>query len=53
MNPNNDLVNFQSVPTGQVTDDNNITYTTYVKKLVMNKVTILPILPSISYTYEF
>ena len=53
MNPNIVLVNFQSVPTGQVTDDNNITYTTYEKKLVMNKVTILPILPSISYTYEF
>jgi hypothetical protein len=45
MNPNIVLVNFQSVYNP---DDN-----TSEKKLVMNKVTILPILPSISYTYEF
>jgi len=44
MNPNIVLVNFDSVDNGSGV---------YEKKLVMNKVTILPILPSISYTYEF
>ena len=45
MNPNIVLVNFQSVynPDDQTSE----------RQLVMNKVTILPILPSISYTYEF
>ena len=44
MNPNIVLVSFTSVET-----DPGV----YERRLVMNKVTILPILPSISYTYEF
>jgi outer membrane receptor for ferrienterochelin and colicin len=44
MNPNIVLVNFESVETSPGN---------YEKKQVLNKVTILPILPSVSYTYEF
>ena len=52
-NPNIVYVGYENVQTGEETLDTGTKVPVYEDKLVMHKITILTIMPSVSYTYEF